>query len=198
MSFNRADAAKKAIKAAIDKAKADFSFSLIMRDIDKVKANLENAAQSDPPLLPMDEMHGADQTNPDIKESKLFSHLSKELKAPDEGEQDILEKENVKGKALPESLQNLAEKDIASFRTGVDGKRKLTEQQRLERLYPWLRRALVTLEPPVPDRKPISVDDILRNFLGNPIACTDKHKSTFLNEPMPENEKMFINNCKGK
>src|SRR5690606_18242909 len=120
-----------------------------------------------------------------IKESKLFRHLSNELKAPEEGEQDILEKENIKGKVLPEQLQNLAEKDVASFRTGRDGKRKLTEDQRLQRLYPWLRRALVILEPPVAEKKPFSTVDILRNFIGTPIPCTDKHKSLFLNEPMP-------------
>src|SRR5690606_34946239 len=133
----------------------------------------------------------------DIKESKLFDHLIKELKTPDEGELDILEKENVIGKALPEELRGLAEKDVASFRTGLDGKRKLKENQRLQKLYPWMRRALVFLSPPEPVRKPFIFSEAWTNFAGTPVPCTEEHIKLFANEPMPENEKLFINNCKG-
>ena len=146
-------------------------------------------------IVAENELHGSDQASKDIPESKLFTHLSKELKAPDAGEEDILEKERITGKSLPADLQDLAAQDVGSFRTGVKDKKKLTADQRLQLLYPWLRKALVILTPPAPE---ISLHDLTTGFTANIIPCSDEHIKVFADAPMPEEDKLFIDNCSTK
>ncbi|MGN6296524.1 MAG: hypothetical protein ACTHM7_07070, partial [Ginsengibacter sp.] len=134
-------------------------------------------------------------------ENKLFSHLSKELKAPSADEQDILERDRVKGETLPEELRGAAEKDVSSFRTGKENDKRLTQEQRLQKLYPWLRRALVIMEPPAPvidvNFSKLSWRD-LKNIFGTPVTCTDEHLKLFADTPLPPNEKLVIDNCSSK
>ena len=202
LSKDRAQKAADKIKERISKMLKQEVISLsIMRDLDKIKANLTAAANKDISIVPKNEMYGSDATNPDIVEPNLFQHLSEELKAPSKDEQDVLERDRVKGETLPEELRSIAEKDIASFRTGVENDRRLSHEQRVQKLYPWLRRALVIMEPPAPV---IDFDvtklpyNIIKEIIGTPVTCTDQHKKLFADTPLPPQEKLVIDNCSSK
>jgi hypothetical protein len=201
LSANRATTAAMKIKLAIAKQLELGVYSLNISDNDKIKANLTSANNKGITVVGKNEMYGADTSSTDITENKLFGHLSKELKAPAADEQDILERDRVKGETLPEELRGIAEKDITSFRTGKENDKRLTQDQRLQKLYPWLRRALVIMEPPAPV---IDIDiskltqDVIRQVIGTPVTCTDEHLKLFADTPLPPNEKLVIDNCSSK
>ncbi|MGN6268103.1 MAG: eCIS core domain-containing protein [Ginsengibacter sp.] len=201
LSANRATTAAIKIKLAIAKQLELGVYSLNISDNDKIKANLTAANNKGITVVGKNEMYGADATSTDITENKLFSHLSKELKAPAADEQDILERDRVKGQTLPEDLRGAAEKDVSSFRTGKENDKRLTQEQRLQKLYPWLRRALVIMEPPAPV---IDFDvtklpyNIIKEIIGTPVTCTDEHLKLFADTPLLPNEKLVIDNCSSK
>jgi hypothetical protein len=195
LSLERANKAAEDIKKAIA-AKLGKDVVSLLFDAHKVRDYLTAANSQAITTVGENEVHGADQTSGDIPESKLFSHLSKDLKAPDPGEEDILEKERIIGPALPEELRDIASQDISSFRTGKRDKRILTHDQRLQLLYPWLRKALVILRPPAPD---LSRIDLSIGVLSNKIIpCTDEHRKLFSNAPIPAEDKLFIDKCSSK
>ena len=194
LSLARANKAGEDIKKAIT-ARLGKEVITLLFDAGKVRDNLNAANSKAITTSGENEVHGADQTSTDIPESKLFSHLSKDLKAPDPGEEDILEKERIIGQTLPEELREMASQDISSFRTGKRDKRKLSNDQRLQLLYPWLRKALVILRPPPPD---LSRVDLSAGSVTKIIPCTDEHRKLFSDAPMPTEDKLFIDNCSTK
>lgn len=202
LSTARAQKAADRIKEGISKLLASGMIGLmIMRDFDKIKARLIQANNTNIPVVGMNELYGSDETSTDIAENKLFGSLSRQLKAPSGDEQDILKRDRVIGETLPEELREEAEKDISSFRTGIENEKRLTQEQRLQKLYPWLRRALVILEPPVPEMNmevaKFSPDSI-RKIVGIYVPCTEEHLKLFANTPLPPNEKLVIDHCSTK
>ena len=198
LSKHRAEKARDDIKESIGKQLSKEVLGLLARDLDKVRNNLKTAHDSNMTIVPMDESHGSDDTTADISKPHLFEHLIKELKAPEPGEEDILEKEHVKGASLPEDLRAIADKDIGSFREGGGKEKPLSREHRLQLLYPWLRRALVIMDPPA---RHLSLKDLqpspesLKDISGTFIPCTKEHEDLFKNAPLPGDQKLIIDHC---
>ena len=196
LSVARANQAAQDIKAAITRS-LESAIPSIQIDLAKVKANLAAAGSGTITTIGENELHGSDQQSADIPESKLYAHLSKDLKTPGEGEEDVLEKERIIGESLPEALRDQAAADINSFRTGIKNKRKLTETQRLQLLYPWLRKALVILQPPPPEMAKIDLFHAIPD-VSNIIPCSPEQQHLFDDTPVPEQSKLFIDHCTTK
>lgn len=197
LSKERAKRASDDIKKAVGSELSKFIFTLSMREPDPRKS-LNAVNNSNITIIGKNEVHGSGDQSPDIPDQKLFEHLEKELKAPAPGEQDILEQEHITGESLPAGLRDRAEKDITSFRTGADDKKKLTRGQRLQRLYPWLRKALVILKPPATPAFPSTGKLPDLSIKDKYITCTDEHTKVFANSPMPPDKKLFIDHCSTK
>jgi hypothetical protein len=202
LSAARAERARDDIKAKIKQLVDSGAIGLdIYKDAETMKKRLVTANTANVKTTPKDEMYGSEAAVPDVPEKDLFKHLKTVVDTPDENGMNVLERDRVKGNALPEELRDVADKEITAFDTGIEGKKKLTEQQRLEKLYPWLRRALVILKPPPPVfvGDPLKLDpNTIKAVVGEYVACTDDHLKLFADTPMPSHEKLVVDNCSEK
>ncbi len=171
--------------------RADLGNLVIMRGGEHVRAALSATY----PVVGRGELFGATASGTEVANRQLFSHLQSTLAAPQPGQPDPLAEANVTGERIPESVRAETEAQVAEFRTGQRGQQRLTQAQQLEAIYQPLRRALIHLDPPPPpppDLRPSP--EIIREIVGEPIACTDAHRRLFANVQLPANQ-MFEGEC---
>jgi hypothetical protein len=163
--------------------------------LERISASLN----SDYHVIGLGELFGSNNKG-EVKRLDLFKHLTSTLKTPTDKDADPLKLANVTGGKLPAEVNEAATRDIEEFRTGVnadDKTKKLTQDQRLEELYKWLRRSLIYLSPPKKAERKLSDLKLPLDFYGSPTDCTEKHKNIFTGVTIPS-EELFINNCDKK
>lgn len=171
--------------------RADLGNLLLMRGSEHVRAALSASY----PVVGRGELFGATAAGAEVVNRQLFSHLQSTLAAPQPGQPDPLAAAHATGERIPESVRAETEAQVAEFRTGQRGERRLTQAQRLEAIYQPLRRALIHLDPPPPPPPDIRLSpQILREIVGEPIECTDAHRRLFAGATIPPSA-MFEGEC---
>jgi hypothetical protein len=191
LAVRRAETAERDLRAAIQQALSrpggrDLVLRAELRE--QRRRRLQEAASATYAVGGRAELFGEDVSGREVRERDLFAHLSGRLQSPRPDEPDPLEQEHVIGAGLPEAVRQQSEADVEAFRSGrrqrAAGATRLSERQRLQTLYPLLRRALVTLNPPRPQ---LGRAEILRPRLdvGEPVACRDVDRAAFRGVPIP-------------
>ncbi|HRA68333.1 MAG TPA: DUF4157 domain-containing protein [Caldilinea sp.] len=186
-------AERRAVEAQADlqqALRADLSGLLVMRGGEHVRAALGATY----PVVGRGELFGATATG-EVANRQLFSHLQSTLGAPQPGQPDPLAEQNVTGEAIPASVRDESEAQVAEFRTGRRGAQRLTQTQRLEAIYQPLRRALIYLNPPPPPPPDLRLSpETLRAVVGEPITCTVAHRALFAGVTIPPGQ-LFEGEC---
>ncbi len=186
LSQRRAEKAQADLQAALRGA-----LVLGMRGVEPLRA----ALAANYPVEGRGELFGSTGGR-EVPERDMFRHLQAELPEPAPGGTDPLAEAHVTGKGLPPDVRAEVEAQVAEFRTGQRGERRLTGAQRLEAIYKPLRRALIFLEPPpAPPPRLEVTPEIGEAIVGRSIACTAGHlqQSGFLKPPQ---EQPFEGECR--
>jgi len=140
------------------------------------REHLIRALNSTYPVAGRGELFGA-ESGSEIAERDLPQHLPSELRSPQVGAPDPLVRSHIISGNSRSSGPSEAEIAVRAFRAGRENARTL---------FPFMRRALIFLDPPQPVLSPTLSPEILRSIVGTPVACTEEQIMALANaNPLP-------------